>query len=98
MKSNNNIITLNDNDYEIIKNYRDGYSKQELESKFTDYFYDYDYIVGDIAYNKLRLKGFYDDKNKKAKKLNNYKYVDEYLKKNCANDCRHFIIKKINNK
>ncbi len=98
MKKNNKTITLNNNEYEIIKNYRDAYNKDELESKFTEYFYDYDYVVGDIAYNKLRLKGFYDEKNKKAKKLNNYKFVDDYLKKNCANDCRHFIIKKINNK
>ena len=98
MKKNNKTITLNNNEYEIIKNYRDAYNEDELESKFTEYFYDYDYVVGDIAYNKLRLKGFYDEKNKKAKKLNNYKFVDDYLKKNCANDCRHFIIKKINNK
>lgn len=98
MKKDTNIIILNDCDYEIIKNYREGLNKEELESKFTDYFYDYDYVVGDIAYNKLRLKGFYDEKNKKVKKLNNYKFVDEYLKNNCANDCRHFIIKKISNK
>ena len=94
----NIIISLNDCDYEIIKNYRDGYRKEDLEDKFTDYFYDYDYVVGDIAYNKLRLKGFYDSSNKKAKKINNYKYVDEYLEKYCANDCRHFIIKKIKDK
>ena len=35
----------------------------------SDYFYDYDYIVGDIAYSKLRLKGFYDEKTNTA--LNN---------------------------
>lgn len=98
MKKDNKIITLNECDYEIIKNYRDALNKEELESKFTDYFYGYDYVVGDIAYNKLRLKGFYDSKNKKAKKLNDYKFVDDYLKKNCANDCRHFIIKKLDNK
>ncbi len=95
MKTNNKIIILNNNEYELIKNYRDAYNKEELESKFTDYFYDYDYVVGDIAYSKLRLKGFYDEKNKKAKKINNYKFIEDYLKKNCANDCRHFVIKKV---
>ena len=89
-------IEINNNIYELIKNYRDAFNEEELLSKFTDYFYDYDYVVGDIAYSKLRLKGFYDSKNKKAKKINDYKYVDKYLKEMCANVCRHFIVKKIN--
>lgn len=87
-------LIINNQKYTIIKNYREAFHQEEFLSKFTDYFYDYDYIVGDIAYSKLRLKGFYDKKNKKATKINNYKYLDHYLKNNCANDCKHFIIKK----
>ena len=91
----NKIIEINKRKYELIKNYRDGYNEEELKSRFTDYFNDYDYVVGDIAYSKLRLKGFYDEKNKKATKINNYKNINKYIEENCANDCRHFIIKKI---
>lgn len=88
-------IEVNNKKYELIKNYKEAFDKEEFLSKCTDYFYDYDYIVGDIAYGKLRLKGFYDEKSKKVKKINNYKNVDNYLKNYCANDCKHFIIKKI---
>ena len=88
-------IQIENREYELIKNYKDGFDKEEFENKYTDYFYDYDYIVGDIAYGKLRLKGFYDAKNKKVKDLNNYDNLDKYLKNNCANDCRHFILKQI---
>lgn len=88
-------IEIENREYELIKNYKDGFDKEEFESKYTDYFYDYDYIVGDIAYGKLRLKGFYDEKNKKVNKINNFKNVDIYLNNNCANDCRHFILKQI---
>ena len=88
-------VVVENNKYEVITNYRDAFDKDEFISKCTDYFYDYDYIVGDIAYSKLRLKGFYDSKNKKAKKLNDFKYLDEYLSKYCANDCRYFVVKKI---
>ena len=91
------MITINNQNYNIILNYRDALNKEELETKLTDLYSDYDYIVGDIAYNKLRLKGFYKENNKKVKDLNNYKYVDTYLKKYCAPDCRHFILEKINN-
>ena len=90
----NKIININNNNYELIKNYREAFNEEEFLNKCTEYFYDYDYIVGDIAYGKLRLKGFYDNNNKKVKKINNYKFIDDYLKDNCANDCRHFILKK----
>ena len=83
--------------YEVIVNYRDAFDEEEFLNKCTDYFYDYDYIVGDIAYGKLRLKGFYDEKNKKVKKINNFKNIDNYLSTYCANDCKHFIVKKVNN-
>ena len=88
-------IEVEGKNYELIKNYKDGFDKEEFISKYTDYFYDYDYIVGDIAYGKLRLKGFYDEKNKKVNKINNFKNVDNYLKKYCANDCKYFILKKM---
>lgn len=88
-------IEVNNNKYELIKNHKEAFDKEEFISKYTDYFDDFDYIVGDIAYGKLRLKGFYDEKNKKVKKINNFKNVDEYLKIYCATDCKHFILKKI---
>ncbi len=88
-------IEIENYKYELIKNYKDAFNEEEFKEKYTDYFYDYDYIVGDIAYGKLRLKGFCDEKNKKINKINNYKNVNQYLKNNCANDCKHFILKKI---
>lgn len=91
-------IIANDIEYQLIKNYRDAFNEEEFVSKCTDYFMNYDYIVGDIAYGKLRLKGFYDAGNKKVKSINNYDKADEYLEKNCAVDCRHFIVKKVNKK
>lgn len=91
------MIEINNIKYDIVKNYRDAFDKDEFIEKFTDYFNDYDYIVGDIAYGKLRLKGFYDEKNKKVKDLNNYKYLDNYLKNNCAVDCKYFVLKRSNN-
>lgn len=91
----NKIITIENQTYELIKNYRDAFNEEEFKTKYTDYFESYDYIVGDVAYSKLRLKGFYDENNKKAKKINNYSEVENYLKTNCATDCKHFILKKV---
>ena len=82
-------------EYEIIKDYRDSFNKEEFLNRYTDYFEEYDYIVGDYAYGKLRLKGFYDDQNNKASNINKYSRVDKYIEENCAYGCKYFIAKKL---
>lgn len=88
-------IKIDNLEYEIIKNYRDAFDEESFKDKITDYFYDYDYIVGDIAYDKLRLKGFYEDDNKNASKINKISLLDDYLKLNCAYGCKYFVAKKV---
>lgn len=87
-------IVLNNNEYELVKDYKDAFCLDEVISLFTDYFYDFDYILGDYAYNKLRLKGFYDNDSKKARDINKYDYIEEYIKNYCAYECRYFILKR----
>lgn len=88
-------IVLNNINYELIKDVRNGYDKEEVEAKTTDYFSAFDYIVGDWAYGKLRLKGFYDKHNKNCKDFNNIEFLDTYLKNNCAYNCRYFVLKRV---
>lgn len=88
------MIEVENNSYEIIKDYKNAFDLNEFLNHYTDFFEDYDYLVGDIAYGKLRLKGFYDSKNKKAKNINNYNNVSKYLEEDCAVECRYYILKK----
>ena len=87
-------IIINGKNYELIKNVRDGYDFDEVNAKATDYFEPFDYIVGDWAYSKLRLKGFYEKRNKNCKEFNNIEKLDDYLKNNCAFNCKYFVLKK----
>lgn len=87
-------IKLNDHTYEVKKNYREGYDEKSIIERYTEYFDDYDYIFGDWAYGKLRLKGFYNENNKNVNKINNIKYLDKYILDNCAYDCRYFLLEK----
>lgn len=95
MKSKN--IKLRDIDYEIIRNDDDCFDLSVVEErvKETDYFDNYDYIVGDYAYERVRLKGFYDPKNKNKNKINDYSKIDEYIKDYCQLGSKIFILKKI---
>ena len=88
-------IMVNGVEYEIVRNENDCFNLEHLIEKMTDYFDDYDYIFGDYAYEKLRLKGYYDSTNKKAKKINDIKYVDDYIKNYCSFGAKIFLIKKI---
>jgi len=90
-------ITIKNVDYEVKKNVNDAIDKELLEEKITEYFDDYDYIVGDWAYGKLRLKGFYDSKNKKCKKINDIANLEEYIENSCAYGCKWFQIKRKKN-
>lgn len=87
-------VIINEKEYEIEENYNDGFDQTEVETKLTDYFDEYDYIFGDWAYGKLRLKGFCMPSNKKCNEFNNIKNKEQYLKENCAFGCKYFLLKK----
>lgn len=89
------IIEVNNKKYQVLRNVRDAIELEELSSKLTDYFDEFDYIVGDIAYSKLRLKGFNSKTNKNFKPMNDVDQVDEYIKTQCAYGCKWFIISEI---
>lgn len=89
------IINIDNKDYEIIEDVRNGFNEEELRDKLTDYFLPFDYIVGDWAYGKLRLKGFYDSKCKNCKNYNNIDKLKKYLNENCAYNCKYFVIKRV---
>lgn len=88
-------IKINGIEYELVDDYRDAFNLEELNEALTDYYIDFDYIVGDWAYNKLRLKGFFDKKNTSCRKYNDIENLNKYLECNCAYGCKWFRIKKI---
>lgn len=94
----NKTITVNGVEYEVIKNVNEAIDVEILSSKITDYFDNYDYIVGDWAYGKLRLKGFYKSDNKKCKKINDIAGLESYIENNCAYGCKWFLIASLDTK
>lgn len=90
------IVKTEENTYKMLENYNECFDEKEFLTKYTEYFKDFDYIVGDIAYGKLRLKGFNDKNNKNFKKINDFNQVQKYIKENCAYGCKYFILKREN--
>ena len=89
------IVVIDDKKYEVMENVKDALNIEDLEGKITEYYDGFDYILGDYAYGKVRLKGFNDKTNKYYKPINDIKMVDDYVEKCCAYGCKYFILKKI---
>lgn len=87
-------ITINSKKYEVIENIKDAIEIENISELATDYFDDFDYIVGDWAYGKLRLKGFYDSNNSKVNSNNDIKNIKKYIEEKCAYGCKWFEIRK----
>ncbi len=88
------MVVINNKNYELVTNYRDGFDLESVEKFLTDYFDRFDYVFGDWAYGHLRLKGFYKSDNKKVSKINDIANLEKYIKDNCAYDCRYFVLEK----
>ena len=77
-------VLLLDTLYKVVEEEKEGFIKEEVESKFTEYFLDYDYVFGDWAYGKLRLKGFNKKGHHNFKEQNDIASLYTYKKDFCA--------------
>ena len=88
-------IEINRIKYIIKKNIKEALDDANLSERLTDYYNNYDFIVGDWAYGKLRLKGFNNKNNKNYKKYNDSVLIEKYIKDYCAYGCRYFVLEKL---
>lgn len=85
-------------EYKLIENYREAFDIEMMEQRFTDYLLKYDYIVGDIAYEKLRLRGFYDEHRKGVPIDMKITFLEDYLIEYCNFGCQYFVFERIDKK
>lgn len=91
----NKIIEIDGDKYNLKEDYNDAFDEEEFKAKYTDYFKPYDYIVGDIAYSKLRLKGFNRKGSQNYNQINDFNKFEDYIKENCAFGCKYFVLEKV---
>lgn len=91
----NKEIEINKQKYKVLEDSRNALDVDAIKEKMTDYFDSFDYIVGDWAYGKLRLKGFNDKSNNNYKPINDFSQVSHYIEDYCAYGCKYFVIEKI---
>lgn len=76
-------VVINQLKYRVLKNYRNALDIDLLRQKFDPFLDKYDYLVGDVSSDKLRLKGFFKGTSNKInldKKVDTIEdYIYEYL-------------------
>lgn len=85
------MIEFDNRQFELIKNYRDAFDKEEFKRKYIETFDKYDVIVGDVSSNILRLKGF----TLKPSKSNHVSTIPDYLNESCNYNTPYFIVKRV---
>jgi uncharacterized protein YutD len=81
--------------YEVIEENRDGWNPEAFKERYSDILDKYDYIVGDWGYGQLRLRGFYENSNRKVPFEQRIAALDEYLHEYCNFGCPYFVLRKV---
>ncbi|AMV59882.1 Hypothetical DUF1027 domain protein [Pediococcus damnosus] len=88
-------ILINGHQYQLVSNERDAFDREQLAERFSPVLSKYDYIVADIGYEQLRLKGFYSDGDRNAKDNEKQSAIQDYLLEFCNFGCAYFILKNL---
>lgn len=89
------MIRIHSHTYELVTNYKNGWNQEVFRERYSDILSKYDYIVGDWGYGQLRLKGFFTDRNPKAKRDSRISQLEEYLHEYCNFGCAYFVLRKL---
>lgn len=89
------MLMINGQPYEIARDYREGFQEEIFFERYSEVLKKYDYIVGDWGFEKLRLKGFFEDSNKKANFDARISTLNDYLYEYCNFGCAYFVLKKL---
>lgn len=89
------MIKIDDKYFELIEDYREAFNEEQFAKRYSEILDKYDYVVGDIGYEQLRLKGFYKDANKKVDMSKRFSTIQDYLLEYCNFGCPYFVLRRI---
>ena len=89
------MIKIDDKYFELIEDYREAFNEEQFAKRYSEILDKYDYVVGDICYEQLRLKGFYKDANKKVDMSKRFSTIQDYLLEYCNFGCPYFVLRRI---
>ena len=86
------VILIDQREYRLVENYRDAFDLVKMNERYSDILNRYDYIVGDIGFEQLRLKGFFGDHQHKMPMDTRIGALQDYLYEYCNFGCAYFVL------
>lgn len=86
---------VNGHRYELVYNERDAFDADAFADRFSMILAKYDYIVGDLGYGQLRLRGFYANDRPKVAVDRRIQTLQDYLFENCNFGCPYFVVRNL---
>ncbi|GMA70643.1 hypothetical protein GCM10025879_18890 [Leuconostoc litchii] len=80
---------------EIVENFKDAFDVEKLAIRYTPLLAQYDYIVGDISADQLRLKGFYNN-DKSVNNQDKIQSLQDYLYEYVNFGAPYFVLENVN--
>ena len=87
-------LKIDQQTYLLVKDYREGFNFDAFYERYQEYFEKFDFIVGDWAHGKLRLRGFYQLYQRRVPKDQTIDYLEDYLREFCNFECAYFVLAK----
>lgn len=92
---NSEIIQINHRPYKLILNYRSAFDTSKLAARFSSFLEKYDYLVGDIAADQLRLHGLYADGTKGVSRSQQISALEDYLFEEINFGAPYFVLQNL---
>ncbi|MFH7281512.1 YutD family protein [Weissella confusa] len=90
-----NIIFINERSYRLVEDYREAYNQQKMAARFSEFLEKYDFLVGDIAADQLRLRGFYKDGTAGIARSNQISALQDYLYEEVNFGAPYFVLENL---
>ncbi|MGO4888921.1 YutD family protein [Anaerobacillus sp. MEB173] len=81
--------------FEVVEDVKSAWNEEEFKARYSDVLNKYDYIVGDWGYSQLRLRGFFNDENRKSTYDTKISTLPEYIYEYCNFGCAYFVLRKV---
>lgn len=91
-------IMIEGKKFEIVQDYREAFDAERLGERYSEILNKYDYVVADWGFEQLRLKGFYDNRNRKVPQDQRIANLQDYLYEYCNFGCPYFVLQRIDDK
>ncbi|RXK18091.1 DUF1027 domain-containing protein [Macrococcus sp. DPC7161] len=90
------MIQVGEHYFELLVNHKEGFNLEQFKNRYSEVLDRYPYIVGDIGFEQLRLRGFVEDNKKNSEVNKRFSTILDYIYESCNFGCAYFVLRRLN--